>query len=222
MPLSPAPDGGYQNKNTAEGSLALDNIDLSRSQENTAVGDHALAGLVTGSGNTAIGSRALLDAEGCSGNTAVGVNAGEAITDGLGNTAIGFDALAKVISGQYNTAIGNFAGIEILGNFNICIGSNVIGIAEESNTIRIGLSGLYTDTYIAGIHGVEIADGLPVVVASDGHLGTGSASPQGSIIFIKQGFPAPAGYTNLGTYSFKYKDALDHSITIYVDVYQKD
>ena len=81
-------------------------------------------------------------------------------------------------------------------NNNIDIGNQ--GAGGESGTIRIGDSN-QTATYIAGISGVTVS-GAPVVVASDGHLGTadistlqgpaGPEGPQGAT-----GATGPAGAT---------------------------
>jgi rhamnogalacturonyl hydrolase YesR len=73
--VTPAPDGGYANQNTAEGTSAL-------------------FSLTTGVGNTALGFQALYFDNIQSYNTAVGVRALRSNgTDG--NTAIGWQALYK-------------------------------------------------------------------------------------------------------------------------------
>ena len=59
------------------------------------------------------------------------------------------------------------------GSYNIAIGNR--GVADEANTIRIG-SFHHTNTYIAGISGVTIASGAPVVIDANGHLGTADIS----------------------------------------------
>ncbi|PYL25703.1 MAG: hypothetical protein DMF44_01715, partial [Verrucomicrobia bacterium] len=55
--VTPAPDGGYDNNNTAEGDDAL--LSLTTGRSNTAIGDDALKSNIDGSFNTATGSRAL-------------------------------------------------------------------------------------------------------------------------------------------------------------------
>jgi hypothetical protein len=76
---------------------------------------------------------------------------------------------------------------------NLTTGSNNIdianpGVAGESSTIRIGTSGHHA-TYIAGISGVTITGGAPVVIDASGHLGTADISSlQGP-----QGDPGPQG-----------------------------
>ena len=131
-------------------------------RQNTATGDFALFNLTTGSRNTAIGFQAL--------NTN---------TTGSKNTAIGFFSLQDNTSGRNNIALGDAAGIFTLGNNNIHIGN--VG-AEESDTIRIGtvagegIREFQSNTYIAGISGVTIAGGVPVVIDATGHLGSTTSS----------------------------------------------
>src|SRR2546421_5962130 len=70
--VSPPPDGGYPNQNTAEGDSAL--FSLTDGLNNTAVGYHALSSNRMGGDNSAIGSEALIQNTG-SFNTATGANA---------------------------------------------------------------------------------------------------------------------------------------------------
>jgi hypothetical protein len=55
--VSPAPDGGYPNYNTAEGDNAL--FSLTTGLQNTAIGREALFSITAGSDNTANGNNAL-------------------------------------------------------------------------------------------------------------------------------------------------------------------
>ena len=132
------------------------------SGQNTATGDYALFNLTTGTRNTAIGFWAL--------NTN---------TTGGKNTAIGFQALVDNTTGNNNIALGYAAGIFTAGDNNIHIGN--VG-AQESDTIRIGtVAGLgirefQSNTYIAGIIGVTIAGGVPVIIDANGHLGSTTSS----------------------------------------------
>ncbi len=77
--VTPAPDGGYPNFNTAEG-------------------DNALFSLTTGSNNTAEGFQALESSTG-SNNIALGSNAGINLTTGSNNIDIG----ARGVAGESNT-----------------------------------------------------------------------------------------------------------------------
>ena len=130
--------------------------------QNTATGDYALFNLTTGTRNTAIGFWAL--------NTN---------TTGGKNTAIGFQALVDNTTGKNNIALGYAAGIFTAGDNNIHIGN--VG-AEESDTIRIGtvagrgVRDFQSNAYIAGISGVTIAAGLPVMIDANGHLGSTTSS----------------------------------------------
>src|SRR6266496_6481509 len=72
--VSPPPDGGYANENTAEG-------------------DFALFFLATGASNTAIGNGALFRDTTGSFNTAGGASALESNTTGNANTANGYESL---------------------------------------------------------------------------------------------------------------------------------
>src|SRR5436305_4879343 len=73
--VSPPPDGGYPNDNTAEGTGALGF--LTTGSANTAAGSSALQNITTASRNTAIGAFALIGPNNASGNdnTATGCNA---------------------------------------------------------------------------------------------------------------------------------------------------
>jgi hypothetical protein len=148
---------------------------------NTAVGDVALAnndssGLALGNANTAVGAGALFSNVDGDSNNAVGFNALGSNADGLENNVMGFDAMADNVSGAGNVAIGDSAGLGVEGDFNIYIGA-FAGPAPspapvaESETIRIG-DVFNTDCYIGGIFGATATGGLPVVVNSDGKLGT--------------------------------------------------
>src|SRR5438132_10084761 len=71
--VTPAPDGGYPNNNTAEGTNAL--FSLTAGVNNTALGFQALDSNTTGSSNTAIGFGALFHNVTGGTNTAIGIDA---------------------------------------------------------------------------------------------------------------------------------------------------
>jgi uncharacterized coiled-coil protein SlyX len=98
----PAPDGGYPNWNTAEGTDALFN--LTTGSYNTAIGGNALHRVTSGGNNTAVGLNALYWNNGDF-NTATGLAALFMNTTGAFNTANGAYALNKNTS-SYNTATG--------------------------------------------------------------------------------------------------------------------
>jgi hypothetical protein len=107
--VSPPPDGGYPNQNTAEG-------------------EDALFRLTTGFDNTANGFQALFNNTFGSANTATGRSALHSNTTGNNNTATpGFGALSLNRTGDDNTATGGDA----LGDENLRF------IAQElTKTIR--------------------------------------------------------------------------------------
>src|SRR5215471_5841338 len=173
--VTPAPDGGYLNRNTAEGDFALQN--LTTGSDNTAIGNGALFGNTTGSQNTATGRAALfLNTTGFQ-NVAVGFASLFSNTTGFHNTAIGIGALVSNTTGNHNTANGDLALLanttgsfntvdgahalvsNTVGSFNIALGvaagenltgdNNIDistgGVAAESNTIRIGNEVAFTD-----------------------------------------------------------------------------
>src|SRR5438132_549871 len=154
--VTPAPDGGYANENTAEGT-------------------NALLSLTTGIIDTANGVQALFNNTYGSANTAEGTNVLFHNTSGNNNTANGFEALFRNTTGASNIALGSLAGLNLTtGSNNIDIGNQ--GVATEANTIRIGTVGNQTNTFIAGISGVTVAGGVGVIIDTNGHLGTTTSS----------------------------------------------
>ena len=122
--VTPAPDGGYPGRNTAEGDSAL--LSLTTGTENTAVGLSALASNRTGSFNTAIGAAALL-ANTVDENTATGARALLNNTTGDTNTADGAFALSSNTTGKSSTAIGDSALLSnTTGNGNTANGVNAL------------------------------------------------------------------------------------------------
>ena len=80
-------------------------------------------------------------------------------------------ALEHNTIGSSNIAVGSQAGSNLTtGSNNIEIGN--LGSAGESNTIRIGKSGTQRKTFIAGIRGATVANGVGVIVGTTGQLGT--------------------------------------------------
>ncbi|KAF5406947.1 MAG: Chaperone of endosialidase [Candidatus Udaeobacter sp.] len=160
--------------NSANGFQALSNN--TTGAFNTAKGALALLSNTTGDVNVAAGQQALFNNTTGDDNVALGASALFNNTTGTDNVGIGFVALQNN-TGSGNVALGSLAGAALTsGNSNICIGNNVIGVAGESNTLRIGQS-VFT-TFIAGIRGVTTGNNnaVNVVIDSDGQLGTLSSS----------------------------------------------
>jgi hypothetical protein len=189
------------NSNTASGDQSLF---YNNGNNNTATGFQALGANTTGGDNVANGFEALHNNTTGTDNTATGSRALEgAVNNSTGNfnTANGFAALSSNTTGNNNIALGFNAGSSLTtGDNNIDIGN--AGVAAEANTIRIGTLGTQTNAYIAGINGVDKSSGSPVFIDANGQLGTGSASPPGSVVMLPVSGgvapPAPAGYVLKG------------------------
>jgi trimeric autotransporter adhesin len=184
-------------RNTATGRNALANV--STGYGNTGNGDKALAALTSGFNNTATGSDALGINQNGQFNSAFGQYSLASNTSGSFNTAIGAGSLLGA-TGSVNIALGANAGSNIgLGNNNILIAD--FGLAGDDSTIRIGRSGVHAKTHIAGIRGVTpgLPDALPVVIDSNGQLGTG-ASAGGGVTSVATGAGLTGGpITGTGT-----------------------
>ena len=163
-------DGG---DNTATGFQAMYFNQAGNS--NTAVGSNALYTATSASRNTAMGFQSLYSATSGGSNTTVGYQSLKADTTGAFNVALGFRALAQNTHGDFNVALGTSAGRNLTsGSYNIDIGNT--GMAGEAATIRVGAVGTQTNAYLAGVSGVTVASGVPVIVDADGHLGTMTSS----------------------------------------------
>jgi hypothetical protein len=78
-------------------------------------------------------------------------------------------ALRTNTTGTNNISLGYQAGYNLTtGNNNIDIGN--IGLAGDTNSIRIGKQGTQTQTYIGGISGAPVT-GAAVMVNASGRLG---------------------------------------------------
>jgi Chaperone of endosialidase len=136
LAVTPPPDGGYANLNTAEGDFAL--FSLTTGTENTALGFQALYSDTDGSLNTATGRFALLTNTEGSENTAVGASALKLNTTGSQNVALGRSALFENTTGSFNNALGyNAMSSNTSGYENTAIGdcglmANTIGHDNQS------------------------------------------------------------------------------------------
>jgi hypothetical protein len=192
--------------NTASGVKAL--FSNTTGAYNTAIGSGALRQNTTGSENSAFGYGALDGDTIGTFNTACGGQALQSCTTGNNNTAVGLGALYGNTTGSSNTAVGYNAGTDLTtGDNNIDIGHNVLGVAGESNTIRIGDTNI-TDTYIRGISGATASGGAAVFVNSNGKLGTLTSSAQFKDE-IKTMDKASEAILVLRPVSFRYKKEID-------------
>ena len=161
------------NPNTANGAFAL--FSNTEGTFNTATGDRVLFSNTVGSNNVGNGATALSNNTVGTDNTADGAFALVSNVTGNFNTADGTNALVHNTTGNNNIAVGFSAGDNLTtGDNNIEIGAE--GLADESNTIRIGAN--QRQTFIAGIRGATTANAnaLPVLIDSAGQIGTLSSS----------------------------------------------
>ena len=109
------------------------------SNENTALGDSALASNTIGSFNIAIGFEALFSNTTGISNTATGHQALFLNTTGVNNTATGFSALLFNTTGNENTAIGKEAlGGNGTGSNNTALGSQALQF-NNTGTFNTGI-----------------------------------------------------------------------------------
>ncbi len=162
--VSPPPDGGYQNNNTAEGTDAL--FSLTIGANNTALGFSALHNNTSGDYNTATGANALAANFSGGANTANGYNALASNTTGIANTAIGKDNMTFNTSGSVNTAIGDVTlSSNTTGSANTASGVNALfNNLTGSNNTADGFAALMNNT----IGGNNTASGVNALTNSTG------------------------------------------------------
>src|SRR5437763_9748247 len=146
--------------NTAYGANALYSSNTYLVVRNVAAGCNALFSAQHAFGNVADGANALYSDTTGNTNVAGGYNALFSNEAGSRNTAIGFRALYQN-TGASNIAVGFNAGTNITNETgNTCIGYNVLGVAGENNTTRIG--NIYS----------SVASTRAVYLNSDNKMGT--------------------------------------------------
>ena len=174
--VTPAPDGGYPDFNTAEGDDAL--FSLTTGVGNAAIGTEALFSNTTGTFNTATGVGALLNNTTASNNTATGAgalfsNTTIGVNSGHDNTATGFVALYSNTTGTFNTACGSQAlGSNTTGGSNTAVGFSALASSTGGNNTAVGESALVNTsgsnnialgaaagiTVMAGINNIDIGN----------------------------------------------------------------
>src|SRR5215467_38384 len=181
--VSPAPDGGYPNGNTAEGQNAL--LHLTTGTFNTAIGLNSLQSLTAGNFNTGVGAKtlpsnraglntaigfsALFRNTTGSGNTANGASALFSNTIGSANTAIGTDALFSNTTGNSNNAFGPAALTDNTtgGNNEAMGGSALHDNTTGNNNIAIGDSALFSNTTGSNNIAVGVEAGTHIIDANN-------------------------------------------------------
>jgi hypothetical protein len=164
--VSPPPEGGYPNGNTAAGQNAL--FSLTTGGYNTAIGFFSLEAVKTSSFNTAVGAGALFANTGDE-NTATGAGALLNNTIGDHNTANGESALFKNSTGSANTAVGSEAlSNNTTGPFNTAYGSAALfSNSSGSRNTAMGLNALSSNTTGQDNIAVGFGAGLNVIAAHD-------------------------------------------------------
>ena len=218
--VTPAPDGGYANGNTAEGTGALQS--LTTGAYNTALGFDTLFHNTTGDYNTATGVDALFHnttINGVSGsaNTANGFFALSSNTTGHDNTANGSYALYRNNTASYNTANGvsalqnNTSGddntaegfqalLNNMGSNNIGLGSDAgSSLTTGSNNIDIGNVGVAAEASTirigtAGTHTKAFMAGL---------VGAGTSTVTGTAVVVNSN-----GRLGVSSSSARFKDQI--------------
>src|SRR4029077_1870812 len=118
-----------------------------------------------------------------------------------------------------NIAVGVNAGSNLtIGNNNIHIGNE--GVAPETNTIRMGVQGTQTRTFIAGISGVAVA-GSAVVANANGQLGIAASSKRFKDE-IKLMDKASEAIMALQPVTFHYKKEIDPTRTLQFGLVAED
>jgi len=171
---------GYTNttgdKGVIIGYQAGYNLGSNASNANVLIGEDAgRGGTVTTGGysyNVFIGRQPGYKIERGTENVGIGRGALHENADGDSNVAIGYAALYNTTAGD-NIGIGHYAGVnQTSGDGNITIGSGSLGIAGESNQLRIGNSNSFT--LISG----SLSDGgvkIQGQVSASSYIGDGSA-----------------------------------------------
>ena len=191
--------------NCAIGYLSLPNCTSGSS--NVAVGQQTLFSY-TGSQATAIGNGALQNTTGTA-NTAVGYLAGRSVTSGTNNTIMGYIAMVNSGAASNCTGVGYQSLTNTTGNSNTAFGYNAgsaittgtgnlvldnVGVAAETNTIRIGTS--QTTAFVQGIASVTVANrNLVTINTATGQLGSmTSAGILWSAVTTNQNMTVNSGY----------------------------
>jgi hypothetical protein len=176
----------------------------------TAIGIGALQSNTTGQANTAGGAGALEANTVGSNNTAYGTVALTLNTVGNSNVAYGQGALMQNTTGSNNIAIGRQAAADVsaANSNNIHIGS--LGTSSDNGVIRIGDAQSQGTFFAAGIRGAttSINDAVPVVIDSNGQLGTVNSSRRFKEDIQDMG-DASRGILRLRPVTFRYQKPFD-------------
>lgn len=168
--------------NTTVGQLT--GTSLTTGFDNTITGASAGASLTTGDNNAFFGSAAGGSVDTGRNNTYIGAAAGSAATSAANNVAIGDTALDQLTTGNRNIVVGATSGGNYTSSESDNILINSLGVASDSNVLRIGTDGTgnfeIDQAFIAGIWQRTPAGSTEVVtIDSNGELGSTAISPGG-------------------------------------------
>jgi hypothetical protein len=197
-------DGSF---NVAIGAGSLNSNNSNSADNNVAIGASTMGANTSGYDNVAVGYQALN--QNTTGFLSVGVGylALSSNQAGISNTAVGNTTLNYLTSGSGNIALGSYAGTQLTtGNNDIYIGNsgNGSGTVSESNVLRIGQ--YQTAAFISGVYGATTGtnDAIPVMVDSNGQLGTMSSSRRYKEDIHDMG-DTSAGLLRLRPVTFRYR-----------------
>jgi hypothetical protein len=209
--------------NTAMGSNALLNVDLSESgchntasgndalysdtsgSYNTATGFSSLFSNKTGNNNTAAGYESLYFNSTGSNNTASGYQALYTNTTGASNIAAGAGALYANKTGSYNTATGSEAlSANSTADYNTATGYGALSSNNGQSNTAAGYQALYTNTSginntASGVHALASNTSGSNNVAEGWHAGYNLTTGSNNIDIGNVGVAAESGAIRIGT-----------------------
>jgi Chaperone of endosialidase len=178
---------------------------------NAGLGVNAL-GAITGSGSehVAVGLFAMQNQTGGFANIAVGPYALLTSQTTQQNTVIGYRAMESA-TGSFTVAMGAYvARQKVTGNSNIYIGNDVANDVNntESFTVRIADTINYSRFFVGAVRGVTTgqSDAVPVVIDSNGQLGTVNSSRRYKEDIQDMG-DASSGLMKLRPVTYRYTQA---------------
>jgi len=172
-------------------------LTVATSKFNVGVGYASLKALTSGTYNASLGGNSCQALTTGNNNVAVGLSSLYNMTQGGSNVAIGQSAGSNIVTGNYNIILGKEAGLSLTlaDSNNIIVGNS--GTVGDVNKIIIGTAGSgagqQNKCYIAGISGVAVAGGSPVVIDSNGQLGTGTGGAKWSVVTVDAGLVINTG-----------------------------
>jgi len=156
--------------NTAIGVQALDIINSSSSNGNTAIGARAGLNHTSGNFNTALGASSLSNNTGGHKNVALGHSAGAGLIAGTGNIFLGFQTGTSLVTGNNNIVIGNGTDLSNGTNNQLNIADSITG-NTSTKRIAIGFTTATPNATLqigsASLNRMSTSGGADVLVEDD-------------------------------------------------------